>query len=251
MYHVAAYTEAIDNAANNDIAALTDDYLVIQNAHFLLTQDWLLHWAWVGSATLNRARLSQPTINVVTRPFIRPLDRAAVPPDLPAIADYRENPFRLRAREELVIEATSGIAMGTERFTALIGIMDRLIPAPVGEVYTLRGTSTTAAVANSWTSLTMTWDNQLPEGQYAVVGLETQSANAQASRLIIEGLPNRPGSVSVTGLGNETHRMFRKGGLGRWGDFPNYIIPTPQVLANAADASHEVYLDIVKLGGRG
>lgn len=247
-FHVTAHTMLILTAANTDVPALQDDYFTIQNTHFLLPEDRFLIWGWVAAATLNRARLFTPSIGVITRPFIRPIDRSALPTDLPSIADFRANPFRMRGQEELVLEATSGVAV-SERFTALFGWTTQTTPAPAGDIYTLRATSVTAAVANSWTSLVATFDNQLPAGEYAVVGLEVQSANALGARLIFPGgsQKDRPGSVSVSALGNDNKDIFRKGGLGDWGRFRNTVLPTVQVLAQAADAAHEIYLDIVPL----
>lgn len=246
-FHVAAYTELLDNVANNDITALADQILAIQNNHFLPQYDYRLLAAWVGSATLLRARIVNPSVRQLTIPFIRPITLAAVPPTDPNIADYRSNPFLIRAMEELAIEATSGVAM-TERFTALVWLSRQIEAAPPGDVYTLRGTGATTLVVNAWTDIaTVTWADNLPAGEYAIIGCEVQSAGCIAARLILENQIERPGCLGITALGNRTHDMFRKGGLGKWGTFRQTRMPIVQVLSNSADTTEEIYLDLVKV----
>lgn len=247
MFHLAAYSALIDNTANTDVAALNDQILSVSNGHFLPQRDYSLIFAAVMAATLNRVRIVSPTNRQITLPIIRPIMTAVLPATAPNMADYRKNPFRIRGLEELALEATSGVAMGTERFTALVGLATSMETSPQGDIFTLRGTSTTAAVANAWTDLAITWADTLPAGNYAVVGLEVQSTNAQGARLIFENQTERPGSISITGLGNRTHLMFYKGELGRWGSFRSTRMPTVQVLANAADATHVIHLDIVRI----
>lgn len=247
MFHLSAYTELLGTTANTDIDALADQIMVIQNNHFLPQRDYNLIFAWAASATLNRARIVSPTARNVTLPFIRPINVAALPATDPNVADYSSNPFRVRGLEELAIEATSDIAMGTERFTALIGLETERVPVPRGDIYTIRGTSTTAATANAWSDITVTWADLLSQGEYAVIGMETQSTNGQASRLIFEDQTMRPGSISVSALANRTHKLFYKGALGVWGYMRSYRFPNVQVLANAADASHTVYMDLVRV----
>lgn len=248
-FHTAAYTILLGQTVNTDVPALTDDVLTIVNSHFLLDETRDLVYAAAMSTTLNRARIAAATFRQVTPPQIRPIIRGTSPVDDPGVADYRANPLRMPRTEEIPLEATSDLAMGTERFTALIGLQRAMEPMPAGDVWTLRGTSTTAVTANVWSTLTTTFDDTLPTGAYALVGLVHQSATSIAARLIFEDQSDRPGTLGITGLGNRSHDMFRKGRLGIWGRFNSYALPQIQVLANAADAAHNVYLDIMRMAG--
>lgn len=246
-FHMAAYTELLGTTANTDIDALTDDIITITNAHFQPQRDYDLVFAHVQSATLNRVRLVSPSMRQITVPFIRPITLATLPATDPNVADYRSNPFRIRALEEFAMEATSDIAMGTERFTGLVGLSSGLTPMPRGDVYTFRGTSTTAAVANTWTTLTTTFADILPAGSYVVVGGDYVATNAIAFRLNFENQIERPGGLGFATLGLRSHWMFYKGGLGIWGMFTSTRNPIVQVLNNAADAVHTIHLDIVRV----
>ncbi len=250
-YHLAAYFASVDNSGDSDVAALTDGVLSIRNNHFVFAEPTMLTWAMAMSATLARARLSQPSFNVITRPYIRPIEQNAIPASLPGVADFHMEPFLLRTNEELAVEATTGAACG-ENFTTLVGLTVNPQPLPSGNIFSWRGTATATLVANTWTNIgTITWDNSLPEGDYAVVGGEFISTGAQAGRLLFPGtsVKWRPGAPGQTDVAGQTWHLFRKGGLGiEWGRFNAFALPQVEMLSNSADTAEEVYLDIVKIG---
>jgi hypothetical protein len=247
-FHTADYTVAIGTVANTDMPALTDDVLTISNGHFLLQQPLDLVWAAAMSATLNRVRIVSPSNRQITLPFIRPVMPTATPPTDPNVADYRQYPFRVNALEELAMEGTSDIAMGTERAHTLIGLQSNFEPTPSGRIYTMRGTSVTASVANSWTTIVTTWADVLPEGSYAVVGLAYNGTTAIAARLIFEDQIFRPGGLGLAAVGDRTHDMFRKGRLGVWGRFRSTALPQVQVLNGGAVSVHTLWMDLMRIG---
>ena len=248
MQHLLAWSALINNAAEVDVAPVPDPVITVQNAHFLPQQDVRLNWACVMSATLSRARFATPKTRQVTNPWIRPINVAVTPASNPPMAWWVDSPFVFRALEEIQLLATSAVAMGTERFTGLASINVGFQPIPQGDIYPLRFTSTTAATANAWTQLTVTWQDTLPQGTYAIVGLEVFSANAQAARLILQGQQYRPGAVSITALANRQNFIFVERKVGVLGQFVQTAMPIVEVLANAADASHEGYLQIIRIG---
>lgn len=248
MYHVAAYTGNVSTTANTDIAALTDQVLTISNNHFRLVDNMSLVAAVAMSATLQRARLDSPTLRLLGNPYILPPRIGAAPGAEPRVLDLTRYPYALPTREELAMQATSGIAMGNETFTGLIFLSLGMTPVPPGRIQWIRITSTTAAVANTWTSIAATFETSLPSGYFSVVGVRHQSTNAQAIRLIFPGQVWRPGGVSVTGLGDRQAPIFIDGSLGELGRFVNDNPPQFQVLVNGTDNSHEIYLGLVQVG---
>lgn len=245
--HLAAYTELIDATANIDVNFLTDDYLDLVNNHARLRSPMSLVAAWAGAPTLNRVRFDSPSIRLVGNPFIRPINQAILPTADPNLDDKTRNVFRFQVGEEIAMQATAAPAM-TERFTGLIWLAERITPIPIGDIYCIRATSTTAAVANTWTTLTMTLDQALAPGAYALVGSEHQSTNAIAHRWVIPDRPWRPGFLSVTDVANRTHKLLYQYGLGEWGRFLNTSLPQPQALCNAADAAHVIFMHVVRVG---
>lgn len=247
MFHVLANFISISTAVDTDVTPVTDNVILIQNSHWVFQNDMYLLAAAAMEATPARVRIVTPSLRIPSTPWLRPLITGAVAPNMPVLPDYRGNPLLLKALEETQILATSAIAMGNENFTSLLFVGDGVTPPPAGNIVTMRGTSTTAAVANKWSQITVTWQDTLPFGSYGIVGFQHQSTNAQAARLIINGQQWRPGALSVTALGNYSHPMFLKGGLGLWGTFRSVAMPLVEVLANAADATHELYLEFVRL----
>lgn len=246
MLHLAAFTALIDNTANTVVTPLQDDILTIANNRFQMPFDCQLLLGCVMAATLNRARLNYAQLRAVTPEYLRPIEAAVIPSDLPSVAEFWDRPFNFPLAAQLALEATSDVAMGTERFTGLIWLSTGIDPVPVGDVYWARFTSTTAAVANAWTSLAITLEQDLPPGRWWLVGSELQSTNAIAHRWILPGQVWRPGSLSITALGNQTHPAFYNRRLGIYGSFQSDLLPTCQVLANAANAAHTGWMQLVR-----
>jgi len=248
MFHLSAYNADLGTVANTDISAVSDEIIAILNGHLLLPQDMSIVAAFAGSATLNRARLNSPTLRQMSPPYIRPFNPALLPQNDPNLAIYVESPLRVRGQEELQIEATSDIAMGTERFAAFVWLQDREDPAPIGDPFTIRAVSTTTTVARSWTNIALTFDSQLPAGTYAVVGAEYIGTTAQAFRVIFDNQYLRPGGLGTAILGNRTHKYFYNGRLGRWGNFRTFSLPRVEALTDTAIAVHTIYFQVVRVG---
>lgn len=248
MWHLLAWFISIGQTADTDVTPVTDPVFLVQNGHFLPQTSIRMLWSAAMSATLNRARFATPKTRIVTNPWIRPIIEAATPPSNPAVCSWLDSPFLFNGLEELQLLATSGLVTGNENFTAVAAVASGIEPAPQGDYYRLRFTSTAAAVANKWSQVAVTWQDVLPAGQYAVIGLEHESANAQACRLIFNGQQFRPGTLSVNALANRQHDLFYGHRLGVFGRFLQTAMPLLEVLCNAADASHEGYLEIIRVG---
>ena len=106
-FHLLAYNGAQATTANTDVAPVTDNVVNIVNSHFFPQQDLRLIFAAGMGANITRARISQPSLRLVTLPFIRPLIDAATPASLDRVADFTRNPPRIRGLEEFGFEVTS------------------------------------------------------------------------------------------------------------------------------------------------
>lgn len=248
MHHTVAWFENIATGALNDLAPVQDGIVQIQNSHFIFEEPHRLLYCYVGATDIDRARFVTPKFRQITLPFIRPLNPGPTPTDDQKVADYRHLNLIFGGREEFAIEALQD-AVGAQDVFAVAGFEWRpRRPVPNGDVYKIRGTSATTATVETWTDLTMTWPDILPWGRYATIGLEHRSANGVAARLIFENQWERPGALSVTDTANIQHPMFSDGELGVYGEFHSTRMPTVQVFCDVANAVHEVYLDLVKIG---
>lgn len=249
MHHTLAWRASIADITAVDLTPVPDSILAINNAHFVPQVDHNLLYAYFGAAgTANRARFISPSLRQVSTPWIRPVNGAIVPLDEPNVADYTMNPLRIRGLEELQVEAfqtTGGAAVVVVVAGVTKGIRSA---APQGDIYTMRGTAATTAAAGAWTLSTVTWQDVLPVGRYAVVGLDSFGATMISARLIFEDQIERPGNVAQSLFSGNGHPMFRKGGLGTWGYFTANRMPNVEILCNAADTAQEYFLDLIRVG---
>lgn len=248
MHHTAAYSASIATGVETDLTPVTDGPLTIQNGHFLPPTDLPIWWAAAMATNLQRARFSSGSLRIPTTPYIRPIMNALIPNDPLRFANYQANPLTARMQEELAVLATQNAA-GAQRVTVPIGFGISYQPPPIGNIYSMRGTSTVAAVANAWTMISPVWQDTIAQGTYAIIGLDHQSANSQAARCYILNQYWRPGIISTPNLGDKGDEYFRRGGMGVWGTFQANYLPNIEVLCNGADAAHEVYLYFVRIAG--
>ena len=246
MFHTVAWFETVSAAATETMTPITDQIIAIKNNRFFPTSNYDLLYAYAGGSGLDRARILTPSLRQVSSPWISPINGAEEPGTDPNVADYRSNPLVLRGLEEVETEAT--ITGPLSDVYCVQGWGQGMQPAPAGEVYTMRGTGTTTAVAATWTTISLTWDNQLPVGRYALVGGLFESATGVAWRTIFEDQMPRPGGLAVDAVAERTATMFRKGGLGIWGTFDSNRMPVFEVLCTAADTAQTLLIDFVRTG---
>lgn len=246
MFHTVAYTNT--GVANTDVDStpIPDGLMTIQNGHFLPQSDARLLYAYSGGLTQKYTRIVTPTFRQITSPFIRPLDNFAHPISWPAFARYAANPIVLKALEEIsVIENNTSTAVCNQVFgLALTPVM----PAPQGNIFTLRGTGTATLTALGWTITAITWSDTLPSGNYVCVGLAAFSATCLAARLTFEGQWERPGCIGTDLVTSQEYPYFHLGNLGVWGNFHSYRMPSVEFLAVSADTAETVFLDLIRVG---
>lgn len=248
MHHTVAYRLSIADITETDVTPVQDGIMAIQNGHFFPAQNYKLLAASYQAAGPTRARLVTASLRQVTTPFIRPVQPSIVAGDDANIADYTKNPLTLRALEEvqlLAFQTTGGAAVVV---SVQCWSSQGMGSVPQGDIFTMRGTATATNVAGAWTPGTVTWQDVLPAGRFAVVGLEYFGTTALAARLIFEQQVERPGCIGGGSASNNVNPIFRKGGMGVFGVFDSNRMPTVEFLANAADTAQEVYMDLIKIG---
>ena len=246
MHLLGFYVGSSGTTANTQLPALSGDIFTRTNGNFLPQRGINVYAAYCGGATLTHSRIVTPKLRQVTIPYILPVTAAAIPPTNPNIMDLRANPLQLDKLEEFEMQYTD--SAGSDKVTGLAFIGDQFRPAPAGQVLTMRGTSTTAAVSNAWTTLTVTWPDSLPNGRYAIVGFKHFCTNAIAARLIIDGQDWRPGCLSIGTVTDKPSEISMNGGLGEVGRFEQTAMPQVEVLVNGTDADSEVFVQIVRVG---
>jgi hypothetical protein len=136
----------------------------------------------------------------------------------------------------------------SERNTVLVWIGDGPQSPVTGEIFTIVGMWSGALTAWEWGNRALSFAQTLPAGYYQVVGMSALFSDPVAARLVFVGGTWRPGVVGRAVMTNTDPLLFRRGGLGVWGEFRHDQPPTVDLLASAATSFGRVYLDIIKVG---
>ncbi len=233
----------------------------------------LLVASYAYGTILTRYQISAPSLKSNRVPIeIDQVDTTATAPG-PSIVGgngafqfFNDTPIPLSPGESLEVDVitTGGVAA-----QSTIGIwLDNGLPDTVtGPLLAgVRATSSTTLTANAWSAATLTFDNPLPIGSYAIVGMVAISATGVLARCALPGFPWRMGAIceiapptsgAATAANTAIQRpdQFRLGRFGTygqgayhsWGAFISTSPPQVEFLALAADTSETVLFDLVKI----
>jgi hypothetical protein len=246
MYHMLAYSSNTFGVTNFDMIPAQDPVFTIQNGHYLPNIPYNLYLAWLSGTLMSAIQLVTPTSRQVVPPRLYPINATTLPADRPHYYDRRMQPWILNAIEEISMQVNLGGAANAIA-TALLAVGTSLDPIPPGNIWSYHGTATTAAVAQAWTQVAITWDQTIPAGTYVVIGSQHQSTNAIGHRIIFKDQVMRPGFTSLTSLTNVSFPDYYYGGMGALGKFTTTTLPFVEVYCNAADAAHDIVLNMVKV----
>lgn len=138
------------------------------------------------------------------------------------------------------------------------GLPDSIPASTATFIPGVRATGTATLTANNWTAVTLTFDNTLPVGTYAIVGMVAESATGVLARCAVPGYAWRMGVIPHLAATNTLFTrpdFFRAGRFGSygqgvyhsWGAFISTSPPQVEFLAGAADTAETVLFDLVKV----
>lgn len=253
-----AYSGTSTTAApNTDEPAVVDPIFSRRNSHYIFSEPYLLLGAFHHGVTPTAARFNAPTLNVLGRMHIWPLEASATIPDLPQFGDYRDYPISLPLREEIAIE-TSCSAAGPEQNETFLWVAPtnwtRNLPRGQQRI-TVAATGAVAGVAASWSAAgAITFSENLRGGYYSLIGAQCFDAGTLAIRFIfphaapVNNRQLRPGVLCQEAIGNSPLRE-NMGGFGVLGAFDTDEPPQIEIFANATAASAQVIrLDLIYHG---
>lgn len=251
MHTVAVYYESQSNNVTYDpLAVVTDQCLTpAQSQGYQFPKNYKALAACVMGVNLSAARINAPSLRNLVLPEIYPGIAAATVPTRPSIIDYRGQGPQMLANESVVVE-TSRAGADAQPVSAALWVTDRFTPAPGGPIYTAVASFTNTLVAGAWTLCTLTFNQTLPAGLYAVVGLNVTCGDSFVSRLVFPGQNQwRPGCVNNLAYGNLIQpNIFTMGYMGKLGEFYNTAQPQLEVFGLVAGAeTGAAYLDLIKI----
>lgn len=248
-FHVLAFNKANLPVGSTyvELVPVNDSVIPMKNPgatqRAWLSEDAFVFAAWAGATSLSRARFFTGWL---APSHIRPVGSQQTGTTDPAFGQWLDNPVKVPAMQEMTVEAVHS-SVSVQNTTALLFLSRGLSDPPKGPVLPLRATSTTAAVANTWTEVALTWEYALTAGKYAVVGSECISTAPIAHRWIFDNAVFRPGGLSTANEYQRTWTYGYGGVLGTWGTFMAPVMPRLEVLCPSTDASHVAYLQVVPL----
>ncbi len=252
MHTVAVFTDSFSGTLTYDpMSVVVDQSLTpAQSQGYQFPKNYRVLAACVMGTGLTAARINAPSLRNLVLPEIYPAIVAATVPTRPSIIDYRQQGPIVLANEAVVVEG-SHTGAGPDVATAALFVTDRFTPAPGGPIFTAVGAFTNTLIANTWTLSTLTFNQTLPAGLYAVVGLNVTCGDAFAARLVFPGQNQwRPGCIVNLAYGNVIQPpIFGNGYLGKYGEFYNTAQPQIEIFGLVAGAeTGAAYLDLIKIG---
>lgn len=256
-FHLAAYLENVAAVTNSDINAVPDDVFQVRNSHLIISEPINLIARFAMGSSLTRARFGNVALTYRGIPhFFPPIDSATVP-TRPEIENLIRSPIKLPLNEEITIEATTTAAGPQDvQFPLWLARPEWQPLEPNGEeIGWVRATVVIAAGAEAaWSNpVAITLERDLYNGVYAVVGAHVIAANAVAFRMdfrtqpCVGGRKFRPGGLVMNAIGDVPSHL-QGYGLGEWGRFSTFELPSIQTLDDSAGGTYEVRLRLKYLG---
>jgi hypothetical protein len=253
--HLCGFLEDQDAAdASVNVAALIDQSISVSGDN--LTVPSLNHLvcvaAGVGSGGDETALLDAPSLRQLTRQWVTPInggnDGDVVPANPICYQDLRFTPRRLVTGENLQAVIDSNTSAAASQWV-LAWLSDAPIqPVTTGEQFTVRYSGTTTVTAQAWSTVTITFADELPYGNYAIVGLSGTGATAVATRVVAPAAAWRAGVLAGAAAEQAGgYNIFRNGKMGIMGEFNTNQPPYLEYLCNAADSAQSGVLDLIKL----
>lgn len=200
-------------------------------------------------ANLSAVRINAPSMRSFILPEIYPVTVGADVPSGQGPIIWGQRGPRFAPQEYYIVEVSRG---GADAQPVLAGLWvgQDQAPAPPGPTFTCVASASPTIVAGSWVLASITFNQTLPAGRYAVVGLGVVCNDCTFARLVFPGLSQyRPGVVVQDTYGDfPWSQAFRFGAFGTMGEFVHNAPPAMEFLGDTAGAeSAVIYLDLVKV----
>lgn len=251
MHTLVSFYSSIANGVTNTGVAGAIDQSMTQDVggRVQAPGPWRLLAAHAVVPNGTAARVNAPSWRSPLLPQIYPITVGTAIASLDGPTLLGQRGPRFVTAEGFQPEISRGGAGAGDCFAA-VWIAPDITPAPVGPAFTLLATSAITTVKGQWVLGTLTLDQALPSGRYAVAGMAVVCTGGLYARLVYPGGATfRPG-VTCQGTYGDKPLVpeFRYGGLWHFGEFQHNAQPSIEVFASAAAAvTASVYLDLIKI----
>ena len=246
-FSLVGWSESQDSAVLIEVAALADPHLT-SVGDIVRVPQFASHLVGLYALGLNvtRAQLRSPSLRRILNLEVMPLDRFALPSTPLPIAMFPLSPIPLDVDEDITALAAED-AVGAIRTSIFAFLADGPFEPITGQIFTVRATAAVTLGVGIWTNAALTFDQQLPAGEYQIVGATFRSTNLVAFRFVFPGGASRPGGIGNLAVNAVINAGQRRGGWGEWGRFRHTVPPTVDFLAFVADAAEAGEIDLIKV----
>lgn len=247
-FTLIAFSESIDaGGIYANIAAVKDQTLKTAGDYiYVPIQNLVIGVLAMIGASGSVARINSPSLRRTNPYYVNPPVLGIVPSEGRDDVYFPQNPLVLTTNEPVETNIIADPA-AAEQVTTLLWIADQP-PQPVsGAVYTVRATITLAQLAGAWAFSELTFLDELPTGDYALVGARCVAAGGVGFRFVPIGYSERPGGVVAQTVGNRDPYGQRMGSLGEWFSFNTVQPPGVEMISSVAvgSATYNIYLDVI------
>lgn len=264
VFDLIGWSEALPGVAQQFVAAgLIDNFMVAEataNGIMLLPRhNFLLGVYAAAVGTMEEARFIQADLKLDHQFYKCGLIADGDP--LYGYTDLFDTPLPVKESTALFAASVNAVSEDT-LIGAWVGDKPILDADTSGRAdYIIHGVSDQLLVANTWTQCVVVWDQNPPQGRYAITGMRggvfgAAALNSTLMRLVIPGSGNayRPG-VPCTYMGAD-HEEYQGVGHEPWAKWPLYRevsfmdtqMPNIECLSPGANTDENVELKIVRIG---
>ena len=259
-FHTVVYTSSTSGSGATTFVQLNfkTDAIVPTLNNGLQVPKTLNKLAFLGGVgtSLTNFRAQTPSFLPYPWPSFAPVNRGSAFESPPRTWDLFDRPLPMNPTDELDIFICQNSG-GSETEYVFASLYDGMMtPAPAGRYFTVHGTGSTTVTAGAFTACSLTFDQAIPAGLYAVIGARAFSATGLAFRLAPAMEPLwRPGGIAVKAydqMDPTAQRGYIEDGRvvaprGVWMTFYQNVPPQLDMFCTSADTAQEAWLDLIQL----
>jgi hypothetical protein len=250
VFHLTGWHQSVQPVANvlQNIAGIPDPILAVTGNDVRVPAQlpFLIGAAGlINDASLARVEIQSPSLRVRTNLDVEPIHNGLVWGNPSEINYWPDSPVPIVPNESLNAAVGSAPAAPVIH-EAFVWLADGPQAPVTGNIFTIRATAAITLSSGIWVNGALTFNQVLPSGRYAVVGMRVRGANLVVARLVFPGQMPRPGVLAVSAIGNVDPYWPRFGRMGSWGEFDNTVPPTLDALG-VTDTAQTLLLDLIQV----
>jgi hypothetical protein len=249
MFHLSAWYQSVDPAGVLlPINGVPEATLMVAGADIRVPKalPFIIGAAGLANdASGSRAQIQSPSLRIQTNLDVEPLVLALVFGNPPEQSFWPQTPVQVVPDESLNFAILSDPAAAAAHY-GLVFLADGAQNPIEGNIFSVRCTAAITLSAGVWVNGALTFQQTLPAGRYAVVGMRARSANLVAARLVFQEQMARPGVLAVNAIADQDPYWTRFGRMGVFGEFESTNPPTVDALG-VTDSAEIFILDLVRV----